>query len=55
MPVAAAVVAGGAGLYSASKASKAQSKASNSAAAAQSEGDRSAIEEQRRQFDAIQM
>ena len=54
MPVAAAVVAGGVGLYSASKASKAQSKASNSAAAAQSEGDRLAIEEQRRQFDAIQ-
>ena len=54
MPVAAAVVAGGAGLYSASKASKAQSKASNSAAAAQSEGDRLAIEEQRRQFDAVQ-
>ena len=54
MPVAAAVVAGGVGLYSASKASKAQSKASNSAAAAQSEGDRLAIEEQKRQFDAIQ-
>ena len=59
MPVAAAVVAGGAvaggaSLYSANKASKAQSKASNSAAAAQSEGDRLAIEEQRRQFDAIQ-
>ena len=54
MPVAAAVVAGGVGLYSASKASKAQSKASNSAAAAQSEGDRLAIEEQRRQFDAVQ-
>ena len=54
MPVVAAVVAGGVGLYSASKASKAQSKASNSAAAAQSEGDRLAIEEQRRQFDAIQ-
>ena len=54
MPVAAAVVAGGVGLYSASKASKAQSKASNSAAAAQSEGDRLAIEEQNRQFDAIQ-
>ena len=54
MPVVAATVAGGVGLYSASKASKAQSKASNSAAAAQSEGDRLAIEEQRRQFDAIQ-
>ena len=54
MPVAAAVVAGGVGLYSASKGSKAQSKASNSAAAAQAEGDRLAIEEQRRQFDAVQ-
>ena len=54
MPVAAAAVAGGVGIYSASKASKAQSKASNSAAAAQSEGDRLAIEEQKRQFDAIQ-
>lgn len=54
MPVAAAVVAGGIGLYSANKASKAQSSAANSAAAAQSEGDRLAIEEQKRQFDAIQ-
>ena len=59
MPVAAAVVAsgvaaGGVGLYSANKASKAQSKSASSAAAAQSEGDRLAIEEQKRQFDAIQ-
>lgn len=54
MPVAAAVVAGGVGLYSANKASKAQSSAAGSAAAAQSEGDRLAIEEQKRQFDAIQ-
>ena len=54
MPVAAAAVAGGVGLYSASKASKAQSKAANQAASAQTEGDAAAIEEQRRQFDAIQ-
>ena len=54
MPVVAAVVAGGVGLYSANKASKAQSKSASSAAAAQSEGDRLAIEEQKRQFDAIQ-
>lgn len=55
MPVvAAAVVAGGIGLYSANKASKAQSRAANTAAAAQTKGDRLAIEEQKRQFDAIQ-
>ena len=56
MPVAAAVVAGGvgAGLYSAKKSSKAQSKAANQAASAQTESDAAAIEEQRRQFDAIQ-
>lgn len=54
MPVAAAAVAGGVGLYSASKASKAQSKASNSAAAAQTASDAQAIEEQRRQFDEVQ-
>lgn len=54
MPVAAAVVGGAVGLYSANKASKAQSSAANAAAAAQTEGDRLAIEEQKRQFDAIQ-
>lgn len=54
MPVAAAVVAGGVGLYSANKSSKAQSSAANQASQAQSEGDRLAIEEQKRQFDAIQ-
>jgi len=54
MPVAAAVVGGAVGLFSANKASKAQSRAANTAAAAQTEGDRLAIEEQKRQFDAIQ-
>ena len=54
MPVAAAAVAGGVGLYSANKASKAQSKAAKQAANAQTESDAAAIEEQRRQFDAIQ-
>lgn len=54
MPVAAAVVAGGVGLYSASKASKAQSKAANQASQAQIASDAQAIEEQRRQFDEVQ-
>lgn len=54
MPVAAAVVAGGVGLYSANKAAKAQSKASNQAAAAQTEASQAAIDEQKRQFDALQ-
>ena len=54
MPVAAAAVAGGVGLYSANKSSKAQSNAANQASQAQSEGDRLAIEEQKRQFDEVQ-
>lgn len=54
MPVAAAVVSGGVGLFSANKAAKAQSKASNQAAAAQTEASQAAIDEQKRQFDALQ-
>lgn len=55
MPVAAAVVGTGLiGAVSANKASKAQSKAANQAANAQTESDAAAIEEQRRQFDTIQ-
>lgn len=54
MPVAAAVVAGGVGLFSASKAAKAQSKASSQAAASQAEASQAAIDEQKRQFDALQ-
>ena len=55
MPVAAAVVGTGLiGAVGANKASKAQSKAANQAASAQTESDAAAIEEQRRQFDAIQ-
>lgn len=54
MPVAAAVVAGGVGLYSANKSAKAQKSAASSAAASQTAADEAAIEEQRRQFDEIQ-
>ena len=54
MPVAAAAVAGGVGLYSASKASKSASKSANQASQAQIASDAQAIEEQRRQFDEVQ-
>ncbi|MFL1383612.1 hypothetical protein ACJOYH_05880 [Acinetobacter baumannii] len=55
MPVA-AIAAGtiGVGLISANKAAKAQKSAANQAAQAQTESSQAAIEEQRRQFDAIQ-
>lgn len=50
----AAVVAAGVGAYSSSQASKASSKASQNAADAQAAADYAAIEEQQRQFDAVQ-
>lgn len=55
MPVA-AVAAGtiGVGLISANKAAKAQKNAANQAAQAQTESSQAAIDEQKRQFDAIQ-
>lgn len=54
MPVLAAAVGVGASLYSSNKASKAQSNAANQASSAQQASDAMAIEEQRRQFDAMQ-
>ncbi|EMN9778765.1 hypothetical protein P5778_003826 [Acinetobacter baumannii] len=55
MPVA-AIAAGtiGVGLISANKAAKAQKNAANQAAQAQTESSQAAIDEQKRQFDAIQ-
>ncbi|MGX9005250.1 hypothetical protein [Acinetobacter baumannii] len=55
MPMA-AVAAGtiGVGLISANKAAKAQKNAANQAAQAQTESSQAAIDEQKRQFDAIQ-
>lgn len=54
MPIAAAVVAGGVGLYGANKSAKAQKSAASNASEAQIASDEMAIEEQRRQFDEIQ-
>ncbi|HFX6520021.1 TPA: hypothetical protein ACIFEI_003749 [Acinetobacter nosocomialis] len=53
---AAAIAAGtiGVGLISANKAAKAQKNAANQAAQAQTESSQAAIDEQKRQFDAIQ-
>lgn len=54
MPVVAAVIGGGVGLYSSNKSAKAQKSAANQAAAAQTASDKAAIAEQQRQFDEIQ-
>lgn len=55
MPVAAAAaIVGGTSLISGAMSSRASSKASDRAAAAQTAADQRAIEEQRRQFDAVQ-
>lgn len=55
MPVAAVAAATVvAGVYSANKAASAQKKAANQASQAQTESSQAAIDEQRRQFDAIQ-
>ncbi|MFX9857405.1 hypothetical protein ABTP71_10340 [Acinetobacter baumannii] len=55
MPVAAVAAATvAAGVYSANKSASAQKKAANQAAQAQTESSQAAIDEQKRQFDAIQ-
>lgn len=55
MPVAAVAAATvAAGVYSANKAASAQKKAANQASQAQTESSQAAIDEQKRQFDAIQ-